>query len=247
MPSKTMPMIAKRLEFFNSVTDNQATMYLYGTIGAGWYADINSEAVRSQLEQITADTIHVHIHSGGGDVFESIAIQNLFKAHPAKIMMHVDGLAGSGASVIAMAGDEIHMPSNTMMMIHKAATFLYGNAEKLRKQATVLDKIDQSVTASYMGRFVGAANELDILLCNEEWLTAEDCQALGFCDVIGAAIDMTESEPEEKPALEEETVASIVGKYSANQRNKPPSTPQAGLSKTAKQNTILNIIGRFNQ
>ncbi|WP_277619716.1 hypothetical protein [Listeria grandensis] len=42
-------------------------------------------------------------------------------------------------------------------------------------------------------------------------------------------------------------MASIVGKYSANQRNKPFSTPQAVLSKTAKQNTILNIIGRFNQ
>ncbi|PNP90625.1 hypothetical protein BMT55_11645 [Listeria newyorkensis] len=249
MPMSNMPMISKRFEVFNSVQEDETTMYLYGTIGSGWYASINSEAVRGQLEQITASTIHVHIHSGGGDVFESIAIQNLLKAHPAKIVIHVDGLAGSGASVIAMAGDEIQMPSNTMMMIHKAATFLYGNADKLRKQATVLDKIDQAVTASYMGRFVGDTKELDVLLTNEEWLTAEDCKALGFCDAIGEAIEIASPEEtdEEPMPVEEETVASIVGKYSASQVNKTPRSTHSAIPATPKQHTILNIIGRYNQ
>jgi ATP-dependent protease ClpP protease subunit len=63
--------------------------------------------------------INLHIHSPGGDVFDGIAIYNLLNKHPAKVTVHIDGLAASMASVIAMAGDRIVMPENALMMIHK--------------------------------------------------------------------------------------------------------------------------------
>ena len=72
--------VAKRLEVLNKAEDNEAVMYMYGSIGKGWFADISSKEIKDQLAKITAKTIHIHVNSPGGDVFESIAIGNWLKA-----------------------------------------------------------------------------------------------------------------------------------------------------------------------
>lgn len=90
----------------------------------------------------------------GGDVFESIAISNLLKQSSKTIEIYVDALAGSGASIITMAGDKRIMYSNAMIMIHQASTCIYGNADQFRKTATDLDKIDSAVIASYKDKII---------------------------------------------------------------------------------------------
>ena len=72
-----LPKINKHFEVLNKAESNEADMYLYGSIGSGWFADISSKDVKAKLDSITAKTINVHINSYGGDVFESIAIHNL--------------------------------------------------------------------------------------------------------------------------------------------------------------------------
>ena len=81
------------------------TIDIYGEV----YADDNS--VKEQLAKMqSAKEITVNINSVGGDVFTGISIYNMLKRHKAKIIVNVDGLAASIASVIAMAGDVIRMP-----------------------------------------------------------------------------------------------------------------------------------------
>ncbi|MGU3960758.1 head maturation protease, ClpP-related [Listeria monocytogenes] len=215
MKMKEIPKIESRLEFKNSSENPEvAELYLYGTIGNGWFDDITSGNVKEFLNTSDVSQLNVHVNSGGGDVFESIAIHNLLKSHSAKISIYIDGLAGSGASVIAMAGDEIIMPRNAMMMIHKAWTVAAGNADEFSKVANDMDKIDHAVTESYTGRFVGEREELVTLLTNEEWLTADECMALGFCDSVGEIqLNENEDEPEDSNENEAQTVASIVDKY----------------------------------
>ncbi|MGH0950523.1 head maturation protease, ClpP-related [Bacillus mycoides] len=209
-----IPKIKNRFEVLNRANTEETDLYMYGSISAySWYDGISSSKVREQLKSITAKTINVHINSGG-DVFESIAISNLLKNHSANIVIHIDGLAASGASVIAMAADKIVMPKNTMMMIHKAWTYTAGNAEGLRKVADRLDKIDTAVTESYTSRFVGEKSELETLLAEETWLTAEECQTFGFCDEIADEIEIPEEDEEEEER--EPAKAKIVNKYKAS-------------------------------
>jgi ATP-dependent Clp protease, protease subunit len=205
-----MPKINKRFEVFNKAESNEADMYLYGSIGSGWFADISSKDVKAKLDNITAKIINIHINSPGGDVFESIAIHNLLKNHKASINVHIDGLAASGASVIAMAADKIIMPRNTMMMIHKAWTIAAGNAKELRKVADDLEKIDTAVVESYTSRFVGERSELERLLDEETWLTAAECKALGFCDEVVDEIEVSDEEDEQKKTSAKE---EILNKY----------------------------------
>lgn len=90
------------------------TIQVYEEIG-GW--GITAQQFSEDLKA-PGDISHItlNIHSPGGDVFDGIAIYNLLSKYPAKITVHIDGLAASMASVIAMAGDRIVMPENAIMM-----------------------------------------------------------------------------------------------------------------------------------
>ena len=74
----------------------------------------------------------------------------MLKRNKAKVNIYVDGVAASIASVIAMAGDTIFMPSNSMLMIHNPYTMAIGNANELRKAADVMDQITKASKLSYL-------------------------------------------------------------------------------------------------
>lgn len=185
---------------------------IYGYIG---YWDTSAEYVLRKIENTDAEEIHIHINSGGGSAFDGIAICNILKNHKAKVIAHIDGWAASAASIIAMGADEIIMPSNTMMMIHQASTFAYGNADEFEKVATDLRKVDVAVKASYEKRFVGSADELEKLLNDETWLTATEAKALGFANTVSDEIEY--EEPVESEEEEEHTVDDLVAKYTKEQ------------------------------
>ena len=128
--------------------------------------------------------INLHIHSPGGDVFDGIAIYNLLKNHPANVTVYIDGLAASMASVIAMAGNEVIMPENAMMMIHKPWGIQGGDAEEIRKYADLLDKVEDTLISAYSSKTGKAAEELAEMLSAETWLNGKECVEHGFADKL---------------------------------------------------------------
>lgn len=246
----TLPKISKRLEVFNKENNESAELFMYGSIGSGWFSDISSKDIQSKLSQIKAKTINIHINSPGGDVFESIAIANQLKNHSSTIVVHIDALAASGASVIAMAADKIVMPKNTMMMIHRAWTVAYGNASELKKAAADLEKIDTAVTESYTSRFVGERSELEEMLLEDCWLTAEECKALGFCDEITDEIEIKEEE-EEETAANISARDRILNKYYQNsstqqqEEQKVDDEPPQNETKMKNANIMINFLNSF--
>lgn len=128
--------------------------------------------------------INLHIHSPGGDVFDGIAIYNLLKNHPANVTVYIDGLAASMASVIAMAGNEVIMPENAMMMIHKPWGIQGGDAEDMRKYADLLDKIENTLIPAYASKTGKTPEELAEMLSAETWLNGKECVDQGFADKL---------------------------------------------------------------
>ena len=122
-------------------------------------------AALGQVKQIS-----LVIHSPGGDVFDGIAIYNLLKKHPANLTVHIDGLAASMASVIAMAGDKVVMPENAMLMIHKPWGISGGNAKEMRDYADLLDKVEAVLIPAYASKTGKSADELAKMLEGETWL-----------------------------------------------------------------------------
>lgn len=184
----------KFLMMENQENSKKVVAYMHGTVGAGWWGDINAKKTREMFDNIDADEIELHIHSGGGDAFEGIAICNYLRSHKASVTAVIDGLAASAASLIAMGADKIIMPSNTTMMVHRASTYAYGNADSLEKQAKMLRDVDDALIQTYRNRFNGEFHELEALLDNETYMTAETAKSYGFVDEISDAIESVDSE-----------------------------------------------------
>jgi ATP-dependent Clp protease protease subunit len=127
---------------------------IYGPISnETWWGDETTPLLfKADLDRLGDITeLNLYINSDGGDVFAGQAIYSMLKRHKAKVIVHVDGLAASIASVIAMAGDVVHMPINAMLMIHNPMTHAAGNSAEFRKIADTLDKLAESSIAVYKG------------------------------------------------------------------------------------------------
>ena len=169
-------------------------LYIYGDVegdGYDWWTDevIRSETSANTFRETLAKypnvtQINVYINSYGGSVFEGTAIYNQLRRHPAHKTVYVDGFACSIASVIAMAGDEVVMPRNTMMMIHNMWMGAVGNAAQLRKAADDLDVINAAGHQAYLQKAGDKLDEdqLTAMMDAETWLTAQQCIDLGLAD-----------------------------------------------------------------
>lgn len=160
----------------------EATIEIYDEIG---YWGITARNFVRDLKALgSVQRITVAINSPGGDVFDGIAIHNALRNHGAEIVIRVDGIAASIASVIAMAGDRIVMPSNAMMMIHDPWTIAMGNAEDFRAVAVALDAMSEAIVASYVGKSGMDPKKCRTMMREETWMTAAEAVALGFADEI---------------------------------------------------------------
>jgi ATP-dependent Clp protease protease subunit len=79
------------------------------------------------------------------------------------------------------------MSKGAMFMIHKAWTGMWGNAEDMRKEAELLDKIDGTLADTYAektGKDVAAISEW---MAAETWFTAQEALDAGFATSIAEA------------------------------------------------------------
>lgn len=160
---------------------DEAEIHVYDEIG---FWGITARDFVRDLKQITAGTIHLRVNSPGGDVFDGVAMYNALKEHPARVVTHIDGLAASIASVIALAGDEVQIADNAFFMIHHPWTIAIGNAAELRKGADTLDKIAESIITTYLHRADASREVVETWMDEETWFNAEEAVEHGFADAI---------------------------------------------------------------
>lgn len=184
----------KRMWELKQSAENTLALYIYGDVEGDSYDWWTGQAIESETsanhfrdelakhENVTH--IDIYINSYGGSVFEGTAIYNQLRRHTAQKTVYVDGFACSVASVIAMAGDKVVMPKNTMMMIHNAWTVAIGNAAELRKSADDLDQINKGNRQAYLQKAGEKLTEESLIemLDTETWLTAQECIDLGLAD-----------------------------------------------------------------
>lgn len=161
---------------------------IYGIVGDEWDG-LDAKTLFGLIAGGDDDLV-VHINSPGGYVMEGLAIFNALagaKAAGRKVTIHIDGLAASMASVIAMAGDEIIMADNALMMIHNPWDVAIGDARELRAAADKLDVIRDQLVRIYSGRTGLSADELVPMLDAETWLTSEQALEQKFVTSVAEA------------------------------------------------------------
>jgi ATP-dependent Clp endopeptidase proteolytic subunit ClpP len=180
-----------RREWFNIRRDpgsNVATVRIYAEIGDSWWGDSVSAAdFARDLDQLDVETINLHINSPGGDVFDGIAIANVIRQHPARVVAVVDGLAASAASFIAAAADELEMARNSELMIHDAWGLVVGNSSDVRALADRLDQMSDNIAGIYAEKAGGELAEWRDLMRAETWFSADEAVTAGLADRVSKA------------------------------------------------------------
>ena len=241
-------------------TDKAAELYFYGDIvnskSYKWSSDDKcpTDVVEALEECKDAEQLDIYINSGGGSVFAGNAIFNRLKAHKAHKTVHIDGVAASIASVIALAGDEIIMPENTYMMIHKAWTYAIGNSSELKAAADRLEKLEESIVEVY-DRNTGdefTADKIRELMAAETWLSATEAAEMftnvSITDDIPAAACISDMKYKNAPdnlIVDYNKVFSVDTADTADKNDEPDGSHESDDKNGNEVKNRLDLIENF--
>lgn len=198
-----------------------------------------------QVESVLNDAdgdVEVDIASGGGSVFAASEIYTMLKAYSGKVVVNIQGLAASAASVIAMAGDEVNMSPTSQMMIHKASTISMGNADDLDHDSKMLDVTDQSIVNAYENKTGLKRDDILQMMAKETWMTAQDAVDKGFADNV--AVDTSAQQPQlinavGVPMLSNSAVSKIKNLLAKSRSDKPEKQVETPADKEEKPTPSL--------
>jgi ATP-dependent protease ClpP protease subunit len=223
-----------------NVSSDEAEIFLYDEVG-GWgtYAD----QFVADLKAITAPKIRLRINSPGGSVFEGLACANALRAHPAEVIVQVDGIAASIASVIAMAADRVIVQPQAMLMLHDAAGVCLGNAQDMQDMAALLDKISGNIADAYASKAGGTRDDWRQVMVKETWYTAEEAVAAGLADEVGAQRGAAaEPDAEPDPEMRQEYDLTAYGYQGPAKPETPKSAPEA-----AEPTLVISIADALDE
>ena len=168
---------------FKAASDKigEVELSIYDEIGA---FGIGAKEFIAELREYKGQHVHLRINSPGGEIIDGSAIANALNRHEGGVTVHIDGLAASMASYIAMSGNPTYMSDNALLMIHNPWTLAAGEADDLRKQADLLDTMKATLVRGYQRKSGLPSEEISRLMDEETWLTALEAAALGFVDAI---------------------------------------------------------------
>lgn len=175
--------------------DAPAELTIYGRIGGGgWFDDgISASDVQAALRDAGAGPVNVRINSGGGDVFDGVAIHTLLARHPGVVTVYVDGLAASAASFIMLAGDLVISARNAMIMIHDGMTGTYGGPATHQRSLDLLTKVSDNIADMYAEKAGEDAEHWRAVMSQNgedgTWYTGAEALDAGLVDELTAVPD----------------------------------------------------------
>ncbi len=174
--------------------DNVITMF--EAIGEDYWSGggVTAKKIAAQLRAIGPRPIEVQINSPGGDMFEGIAIYNVLREHSQPITIKIMGMAASAASIIAMAGDTIHIGAASFVMIHNCWVVAVGNRHDMRETSEWLEPFDQAMVDLYAARSGRDPKEIAKWMDSETYMSGSQAIERGFADGLLASDAMVVDE-----------------------------------------------------
>lgn len=138
----------------------------------------NALATKPENEKLT-----VLVNSGGGSVMAGQEIYSLLSGRN-DVEIKVQSLAGSAASVIAMA-NHCEISPVAMIMIHNVSmSGASGDYHDMQKNAEILRQMNTALASAYIAKTGKSQEEILKLMDRETWLTANQALEMGFVDGI---------------------------------------------------------------
>jgi len=162
---------------------NKNDIYIIGEIG--WENDLKS-LIKDVEQSDKEKPLNIHIHSGGGSVYDGVAMYNYLKKLDQEVNTISAGLVASIASIIFLAGKkETRVMNETdSFLIHLPMNMAGGNAEDLEKTAEELRKWESQLADIYVEETDLTKEEALDLMKKDNFLDANFLQEKGFVNQI---------------------------------------------------------------
>lgn len=199
------------------ITNQKNIIKAYGNIyeGDGPYF---VEMLNTVLEQY--DTATIHMHTGGGSVFDGNIMYNALNSAKDEITLIVDGLAASMGAILLTAVDNVKMVRNGYVMIHAPSSFSHSTASEKEKEAKLLRNIELEFVGILMYKTGKTKKEVEKWIEGDNWFSAKEALALGLIsEVINPIVVLPIEENPQKAGLNKTAMAYACLLPMANQYN----------------------------
>ena len=209
-----------------------------GTIAEeSWFDDeITPEMFRQELFS-SRGRINLWINSPGGDCIAASRIYSMLMDYPDEVIVIIDGIAASAASVIAMAGTKVLMAPTALMMIHNPATSAFGDYRDMNKAIDLLNEVKESIINAYQLKTGMSRTVISHLMDAETWMNANKAIEMKFVDGL--------LEDEKKTVIQpayafssREFVSKLLNKIATKNQVDSTATQKEGRKVRELKNTI---------
>lgn len=140
--------------------------------------------IKNALQTMPAgDKLIVNVNSGGGSVMAGQEIYSLLHGRQ-DVEINIQSLAGSAASVIAMANICKMSPVATIMIHNVSMSGASGDYHDMQKNAEVLKTMNSALAEAYVAKTGKTKDEILKMMDKETWITASQALEMGFIDEV---------------------------------------------------------------
>ena len=144
------------------------------------------------LAEINADVINLHVDSVGGSITDGIAMYNFLRAKDAQVDVYIEGMAGSIASIIILAGDNVYIPENASVFTHlpMLSELEYPNRKDLQEGIEQLAKFEQVLANIYMKHTGADADTVKSWMENDTFFFGQEAVDAGLATEVVDKVEM---------------------------------------------------------
>ena len=173
-------------DFYVDEISETADLYMMGDITSYRWSedDVDFNTFKDALDSIKDNGIlNIYQNCGGGECFLASAIISLLdrckKKRNITTNCYVDSLTASASGWITCACDNIYINTNSILMLHKPLSCVWGNADDMEKEIELLNKIqDEVMIPTYLRKAKDGITEDTIkeLINKETWLFGHEIE-----------------------------------------------------------------------
>ncbi len=216
---------------------------LYGVIGEG---ELTAAAIKGKLQAFAdqQQPLTVHFDTPGGHVFAGTPIRNAFADYPGPKKAIVDAFAGSIASYILTAFDEVDIVSNGFVMIHNPSMESGGDDIDHARSAKLLADIKSEMISAYAQRMDMDGDEVAALMRAETFYTAEESLEVGLATRVLNTAGESKIPTAYRNSLPHRVFASL-NVSEAPKRETPPATEETTMPNEPVAATVQEIKAAY--
>ena len=163
-------------------------VYFYSPVNTLANMELNKILVEldNQIQEVDekGTVIHLHIKSGGGDVFSAFSTVDTISRLKTKVHTHIDGFAASAATIMSCAGKHRTIGKHGFSMIHQCSNSFEGKFSEIQDNLENVKCIMDTIKHFYKKHTKIPSKKLEEILKRDRYMTAEETLKYGIVDEI---------------------------------------------------------------